>query len=123
MLPEEDEAYLKEKGFAYHETAEAGFTHLVISGFAFPEAYTPRQAELLIRLPAGYPDAKPDMFWTRPDVRLASGAWPLNCATQETYLKLVWQRWSRHWHHGWRPGVDGLRTFIAAIIRELERGR
>lgn len=123
MLPADDEAFLKEKGYTYREFVESGFTNVVLADFPFPEAYTPRQAELLIRLPALYPNAQPDMFWTRPDVKLTSGAWPLNCDVKETYLQLPWQRWSRHWQKAWRPGVDGLRTFIAAIMGELSRGR
>lgn len=123
MLPEEDEEFLRDKGYTYREAVENGFTHVVISGFPFPEVYTPRQADLLIRLPALYPQAQPDMFWTRPNVMLVSGAWPLTATVMETYLQLPWQRWSRHWQHGWRPGVDGLRTFLAAIIQELSRGR
>jgi len=123
MLPEEDEEFLKEKGYAYREAVENGFTHVIISDFSFPEAYTPRQAEMLIRLPPLYPKAQPDMFWTRPNVKLTSGAWPLASATMENYLELPWQRWSRHWQHAWRPSIDGLRTFIASIIRELSRGR
>jgi hypothetical protein len=78
---------------------------------------------MLIRLPPLYPKAQPDMFWTRPDVKLASGAWPLRADVKETYLQLQWQRWSRHWQKAWHPGADSLRTFIAAIIRELSRGR
>jgi hypothetical protein len=123
MLPEDDEAFLKEKGLHYTETVEQRVTHVVITGFALPQAYNPREADLLIRLPPGYPNARPDMFWTRPDVKLVSGAWPLRSDVKENYLNLSWQRWSRHWQNGWRPGVDGLMTFIAAIIRELERGR
>lgn len=123
MLPEEDEAFLKEKGLNYTEESKNGFTHLVISNFPFPEAYTPREAEILIRLPAGYPNTKPDMFWTRPDIKLNSGAWPMSSHVHETYLELPWQRWSRHWQHEWRPGVDCLKTFLAAIITEIKRGR
>ena len=123
MLPEEDEEFLREKGYTYREVAENGFTHVVIANFPLPVAYTPRQADLLIRLPSLYPKAQPDMFWTRPDVKLVSGAWPLRSDVKETYLQIQWQRWSRHWQHGWRPGIDGLRTFLAAIIHELSKGR
>jgi hypothetical protein len=122
MLLEADEAFLKEKGYAYAVSRENAAVHLVISAFPFPAAYTPRSADLLIRLPVGYPAGNPDMFWTRPDVCLASGAMPTAASAKETYLGVLWQRWSRHWSAGWRPGVDGLHTFVASIIRELERG-
>jgi hypothetical protein len=123
LLPEEDEAYLCEKGFEYSATEEGGVVNLVIHRFPFPSAYSVREANLLIRLPAAYPSGKPDMFWTRPDVRLASGGVPVKSEARETYIGQTWQRWSRHWQHAWRPGVDGLNTFIASIQRELARGR
>jgi hypothetical protein len=123
MLPDEDEAYLKEKGFAFTVTPQDGVVNLVIQRFPFPEAYAVREVELLIRLPAAYPSGQPDMFWTSPNVRLASGGIPINTDSHETHLGQTWQRWSRHWQHAWRPGVDGLKTFIASIQKELARGR
>ena len=34
----------------------------------------------------------------------------------------MWQRWSRHFSHGqWRPGIDGLESYLALIRRDLER--
>lgn len=33
-----------------------------------------------------------------------------------------WQRWSRHLHLGWRAGVDYMRTYIAAVRKELKKG-
>lgn len=122
MLLEDDEAFLKEKGYSYTTTLENSVVHIVIKGFPFPVAYQPTAADLLIRLPAGYPQANPDMFWTRPDVMLASGAFPQAAATHENYLGQSWQRWSRHWATTWRAGLDTLRTFIAAVQAELKRG-
>jgi Prokaryotic E2 family E len=122
MLLEDDEQFLKEKGYSYTTTVENSVTHLVIHGFPFPLMYQPTQADLLIRLPAGYPQANPDMFWTRPDIMLTSGAVPQAAGAHESYLGQSWQRWSRHWGAAWRAGLDTLRTFIAAIQAELRRG-
>ena len=123
MLPEDDAAVLASKGIKYQVSKDSGAINLVISNFPLPQPYIQREVELLIRLPISYPNARPDMFWTRPDVKLPSGAWPLNADVKENYVGLPWQRWSRHWTGRWRPGVDGLKTFLAAIVRELERGR
>lgn len=120
-LPELDDDFLTAKGFNFEVKEEGGFLHLVLHAYPMPGAYKPGVVDLLLRLPAGYPNAKPDMFWTRPNVTLASGAIPTTANVQETYLGLPWQRWSRH-GNGWRPGVDGLRSFLATIRRELEKG-
>lgn len=122
MLLEDDEQFLQEKGYAYTAALENSVVHVVISGFPLPEAYTPTSADLLIRLPPGYPQGNPDMFWTRPVVALANGSVPVGAGAHETHLGQSWQRWSRHWGHAWRAGVDTLRTFIAAVQAELKRG-
>jgi Prokaryotic E2 family E len=131
LLPEDDTAFLKEKYPNAHVYGVGNEVHVQLPSFPFPAAYQPRTADLLVRLPAGYPDAKPDMFWTNPDVKLGSGAWPIQCQYHEipgsgegveVYNKVAWQRWSRHSAPAdWRAGIDGLRNFIGAIKRELER--
>jgi hypothetical protein len=123
VLPEADTAFLAEKGYKYQLTLDRGVVHLVIADFAFPEAYSPRSAELLIRILPGYPNSQLDMFWTIPDVVLAKGGYPAACTHKETHLGRSWQRWSRHWQVEWKPGVDNLRSFISAIVRELAKGR
>lgn len=124
MLPEDDVAFLESKGYRYTFTPERRVGYLVIADFPFPRAYTPRTAELLIRIVAGYPNSQLDMFWTSPDVRLAAtNAFPDRSNVKETYLGRSWQRWSRHWRAEWRAGIDCLETFIGAIINELNKGR
>jgi Prokaryotic E2 family E len=124
MLPEDDIAFLRSKGYQYTVTLEQGVGYLVITDFPLPGAYTPRTAELLIRIVAGYPNSQLDMFWTSPDVKLAvTNVFPDRSDVKETYLGRSWQRWSRHWQVEWRPGVDGLETFVGAIVNELNKGR
>jgi hypothetical protein len=122
MLPENDAEFLVEKGYAYRVSVEGGVAHLVIASFPFPATYAPTTADLLIRLLPGYPGSQLDMFWTSPDVLLVAGGFPQACAHKETYLGKSWQRWSRHWQAPWRPGVDCLQTYIAAINHELAKG-
>jgi hypothetical protein len=122
ILPEIDRDFLAEKGFNYTATDVGNSILVVLKEFAFPEAYNPRTADLLIVLPAGYPNANVDMFYTCPDVKLASGSWPLNCDGRVNYCGQEWQQWSRHFKVQWRQGVDSLRTFIASIRRELSKG-
>jgi hypothetical protein len=124
MLPEDDELFLAEQGYQYSAKQGAqGEVLLIIPNFDLPPAYTPRKAELLIRLLPGYPRTPPDMFWTRPDVRLASnGAFPQAADVHETYDGLAWQRWSRHSDaNQWRPMIDGVHSFLRGIKSELSR--
>ena len=133
LVPEDDDAFLKEKFPEASVYRVGNEVHVLLPAFPFPAAYAPRTADLLVRLPAGYPDSRPDMFWTRQDVKLASGAWPTNAQTPEVpgsgngaerYEGKTWQRWSRHTDDAtWRAGTDGLRTFVRSIQRELDLGR
>lgn len=122
QLLEEEELYLKEKGFEFTATDRGSELHLVIHKYRLPPAYAPQNVDLLIRLPAGYPNAKPDMFWTDPWVHLANGQVPNRANVTETHGDRPWQRWSRHWAGRWRPGVDGLETYLGSIMNELQKG-
>lgn len=121
LLPELDVEFLNEKNFDCGVHQVGGEVQVVINDFAFPAQYAPRTARLMLRLPAGYPNANPDMFWTNPDVRLANGCYPLNADYHDSGAG-GWQRWSRH-DFTWRGGTDDLRSKVASVRRELERGR
>jgi hypothetical protein len=131
VLPEDDVRFLLAK-YPNHVVRQVGAeTHILIKDFSFPNQYAPQTADLLLRLPAGYPDAAPDMFWTKPDVKLVSGAWPTACEHHEVpgsgpgaevYENLPWQRWSRHFEGGWIIGRHGLQFFVGTIIQELRKG-
>jgi len=133
LLTEDDLEFLRHKEWRYSVYSVGGEVHVVLHDFPMPTAYTPALADLLVRLPVGYPNANPDMYWTKPDVRLkATGSFPEASAHHEVpgagagvevYANTPWQRWSRHYQEGWRPGVDGLRTYMGAVIRDLNKQR
>jgi hypothetical protein len=122
LLPEIDREFLAEKNLKYTASRVGADTHVVIHEFDFPAAYAPRKANLLIILPAGYPNANLDMFWTDTVVKLANGNWPDRSDTHAIYDGVSWQRWSRHFKTAWRQGTDNLRTFVTTIRKELARG-
>jgi hypothetical protein len=131
VLPEDDVLFLQDKHPNHLVRIVGGEVHVLLKDFVFPSAYVPNKADVLLRLPAGYPNAAPDMFWTMPDVKLASGAWPQACEHHEVpgsgtgseiYNSVPWQRWSRHFQEGWIVGRHGLRFYVASINQDLKRG-
>jgi|ERR1035437_1487310 hypothetical protein len=121
LIPKADEDFLLEKQFNYELRQAGSEIHLVIREYTFPPAYGSTKADLLIIIPPAYPMAALDMFWTCPDVKLASGAWPQACEHHEPKADgRTWQRWSRHIE--WRSGVDTLRSFMTAVVSEINKG-
>lgn len=121
-LLEPDEEYLRAKDYKFEIAEQERELHVIIHEFPLPEAYSERHVDLLVRLPAGYPDAKLDMFWTSPRVTLTNGQMPHRANVMENHGGRSWQRWSRHWQNPWRPGIDGLDTFLIAVRSELTKG-
>ena len=121
-LPASDHAYLGERGAAFTVSHEAGMTCVVLSGYELPEGFNRAQADLLLRLNAGYPDVPPDMWWFEPAVLRADGVVIPNTDVYEMYLGRRWQRWSRHLSAGqWLPGRDSLESFLALVASDLRK--
>lgn len=98
-----------------------GWQFLVISDFQLPEGFQPNRVELLVKLPPGFPDAAPDMFWVYPAVRTASGMSPRSTSSEQLLGK-TWQRFSWHLAAGaWKPGVSELRDFLRCIYSRFLR--
>lgn len=122
MLPEQDRQKLTEKGYEFEEIADGGFLCVVIKDFRLPPGYDRDSTDVLLRLPSGFPDSQPDMFWCDPPISYANGGVPQASESRETYLGRTWQRFSRHLAPGvWRPGVDSLMTYLSLITRDLAR--
>lgn len=122
QLPEIDREFLDASGYDYEIIADKGALCVILKDFELPDAYTPTTVELLAVLPSGYPNAKPDMFFTRPDVKLKNGSWPERSQVHVEYAGRSWQRWSRHFQ-SWRMGVDRFQTYLRAVKTELNRRR
>ena len=119
LIPQDDLEFLKEKGFDFELAEPGGEIHLILHRFAFP-SYVPPEADLLIRILPGYPQTALDMFYTVPDVKLPSGSFPHKCDQHPALGGKTWQQWSRHMT--WRSGIDDLRSFLAAVTAEINRG-
>ena len=114
MLRTEDQSYLDEH-FAWEATVEGGMVCVTIAGYTLAAGLAPAATTLLIRLPPGFPDVAPDMFWLSEHVTRTDGNLIPAIDVSEPHLGRTWQRWSRHIAGRWRPGTDDLRSYMAYI--------
>ncbi|MBP0447264.1 multiubiquitin domain-containing protein [Roseomonas sp. SSH11] len=122
-LPTADRTFLEGNGIAYEIVHDGVMAGVVLKAFPLPQGmFDYETADILIQLPAGYPDACPDMFFASPRLRFQDGRMPMNTEVDQVFAGRTWQRWSRH-SQEWRAGVDGLRTMVARVRRALEAGR
>lgn len=124
-LPRADQQYLAQLNRAYELKDEGSDILLIFKDTPIGSQYTPAVVDLLIKIPSGYPDVAPDMFWVKPHVRLANtGQTPQAADVTQVLAGDSWQRWSRHMNNSpWRHGVDNVRTFMRSIHTELVGGR
>lgn len=98
-----------------------GWTWLTFADFRLNDAFKPECATLLIKLPPGFPDAAPDMFWLHPPVSTAAGGVPQGASMAEMLGK-TWQQFSWHLAAGaWVPGVSTLRDYLRCVRARLEK--
>lgn len=122
-LPARDVKFLNERGLAWELLPDPqGAACLVVKEFNVAAGgFTPAVTELMIRVPPQYPMTPLDMWYCDPPVRLiTSGQFATASEVMENHLGRDWQRFSRHLNGGWRPGVDGLRSYFALIHREMQ---
>ncbi len=120
-LPMKCRRYLTERGIAFEEVADGGQQAVILRGFALPPGrFNASAADILVLLPAGYPDSPPDMFHALPWISLVSpDRYPKAADQPVVFTGQKWQRWSRH-NNAWRPGVDGIWTMLKRIEAALE---
>jgi hypothetical protein len=121
VLRPTDQAALDELERRYEVGHDGAFLTIIINEFPMPRGLDPTMSGLLLRLPPGFPDATPDMFWLDPPVHRQGGVAIPGTEARELYLGRTWQRWSRHIQGQWRPGVDNLATYLAYVRRCLDQ--
>lgn len=122
-LPARDVKFLNERGLVWELLPDPqGAACLVVKEFNVAAGgFTPATTELMIRIPPQYPMTPLDMWYCDPPIRLAAnGQFAAASEVMEPHLGRTWQRFSRHLNGGWRPGVDGLRSYFTLIQRELQ---
>lgn len=136
-LPEEDVEFLATKGVAHKLVSEqAGSNPGVRNGIVFLDVAVPANlrevapsglvectgCQVMVVVPGGYASTKLDSFYTKPHLRRSDGSEPGSTAFPQTLFGEEWQFWSRHLDDkDWRPGVDGISTYLSYIKNELRR--
>jgi hypothetical protein len=118
VLPSRCRKYLVEREVAFEEVASPQ-NGIILRAYPVPPGrFDHDKADLLILLPAGYPDVRPDMFYAMPWLKLPNGSYPNRADQPFDFNGQRWQRWSRH-QEQWRPGIDGIWTMLRRIDAAL----
>jgi hypothetical protein len=120
VLPSRCRKYLVERNIAFGEV-DGPQKAIILRAYPTPAGrFDHDRADILILLPNGYPDIRPDMFFAMPWLKLASGnRYPKAADQPFDFAGQRWQRWSRH-NNQWRPGIDGIWTMLRRIDTALE---
>ena len=101
-----------------------GLQLVLIPTIDLPTGWTQAKTHIRFVVPAGYPYAAPDCFWTDPGLRLAGGGLPQNTIVGylmpgQTDTNTLWFSW--HVQTGaWNAANCDLNTYVAIIRRRFE---
>jgi hypothetical protein len=119
-LPEEDVDFLNSLGLVWETIFDDKVRWLLIHDYAIPAGFNVVKATLALKVEGGYPPAKLDMAYFKPD--LSKGANIPNLSNIAINGE-SFQQWSRHYE--WREGVDTLATHYLRVqewlVSELKR--
>jgi hypothetical protein len=108
-------------GTIYSLNTDGSFV-ITVPSVKVPSGWTSKEVTVRFIAPVGYPAAKPDCFWTDPDLKLEGNRVPQS--TGPTPLPngpspLLWFSWHVD---TWSPNSDTLLTYVHVIekrFREL----
>jgi Prokaryotic E2 family E len=120
VLPSRCRKYLLDRGITFEEV-DGPQKGIVLRAYPVPSGrFNTESADILVVLPSGYPDVRPDMFFALPWLTLTNcGRYPRAADQPFDFGNQRWQRWSRH-NDQWRPGIDGIWTMLRRIDAALE---
>jgi hypothetical protein len=123
-LPEEDRDFLDSRlGFEWEAVREADARRLVVLKYNVADGYNVPEADLFLRLEAGYPDSQIDMVFFYPALSLKNGKRIGATDGCQQFDGRPWQQWSRHRtpENPWVPGVDNIERHLLLVGEWLER--
>ncbi|TAL07004.1 MAG: hypothetical protein EPO07_00960 [Verrucomicrobia bacterium] len=108
---------------ATREQLADGTFLITVPAVKLPHGWSKQNVDVKFVVPAGYPFAKLDCFWTDPDLRLATGGNPTNTGSNAIPHVALPHLWFS-WHVGtWNPNCDSLLTYFYVIKRRLSDPR
>lgn len=113
---------LRNEGHDLEVTEDESWVNVVFHRHSLPRGYNKSATELLIKLPLSFPNGRPDMFWTDPDLLLEDGRIPNKADQLETHLGKQWRRFSYH-PSNWNPGSDNFLTYLEFVNSGLQKAR
>lgn len=117
LMPEEEE-YLNANYPSWDYLSGDGMSGLMMKNFPIPSGYTPKESDMMIIIPQGYPGVQLDMFCFSPELKKENGN-AINNISTATCFDRSWQNWSRH--YSWTPGEDDIISHIESVKRVLQQ--
>lgn len=120
LLPA-DRKYLDSLGLRWEAVAENNIRGLVIYNWPLPKGYNVAEADVHVRLNAGYPDTQIDMAYFAPALARQNNR-AIGGLSICSFDGRQWQQWSRHRtaNSQWRIGEDDLSTHMPLVRDWLE---
>ncbi|SRR6266571_3745485 len=94
-----------------------------IPNYPLPAGWNNTSTTVYFLAPVGYPHARPDCFWTDPELRLATGAMPLNASQNSNAGVGRDLLWFSYHAASWDPNQDGLLSYARMIEMRLREPR
>ena len=108
---------LRAEGLTVEVLEDGGVTFgVLLKGYTLaPGAWNRPATDVLVLVTAAHPNAKLDMFWVAPGLRLANGTVPKAGDSETMHFGRPWQRFS--WHATqWNPGRDTILTYLREVV-------
>jgi Prokaryotic E2 family E len=104
---------------ATRTTNPDGSTTITIPRLPLPDGWNKHETTVVFALPIGYPYAKPDCFWTDPDLRLSTGARPANSDVKSPPGVSSSMLWFSYHASTWNANTDSIITYTNVIRARL----
>ena len=100
-----------------------GTVLITVPGARLPPGWNAESVTVYFVAPVGYPAARPDCFWTDPNLRLASGMMPANAQMNANHGGPEQLLWFSYHPTTWNPLQDDLLTYFQIISTRLREAR
>ena len=120
LLEEQFEQLRARYSRARLERRHDGTALVTIPDFPLPPGWSVPATDVCFIVPLGYPVARPDTFWARADLRLASGGFPMNTRLNADYGGAEPRLWFSFHPSTWSPSYDTLLTYARLIQQRLQ---